>query len=166
MSETTTDKSENNINPSLQRKSAARMAAAQCVYARIISDAPLSPHTQIAELKARLKDNKNEQKLTLGLPLEPNYPLATAIVEGTLQFADDIDARLNKSLSEEWSRERMSKLLIAILQCAIFELFFYKPAKQKIIIDEYTRLTSRFFSDAEVNFVHGVLQKLYGEFGE
>ena len=159
--ETIATQTQNNINPSLQRKSAARVAAVQCVYARIISDAPLLPHAQISELKARLKNNKNEQKLTLGLPLEPNYPLATAIVEGTLQFEDDIDGRINQHLSAEWTRERMSKLLIAILQCAIFELFFYKSAKHKVIIDEYTRLTSRFFADAEVNFVHGILQKLY-----
>jgi transcription antitermination factor NusB len=151
------------INPSLQKKSAARMAAAQCVYARMVSENPPSPAKQIMELKERLKDNKAEQKLTLGLPLEPNYPLVTAIVEGTLEFSEDIDIRLNRSLNAQWSRERMSHLLIAILQCAIFELFFYKEAKSKIIIDEYTRLSARFFSDAEVDFVHGVLQKLYGE---
>ncbi len=153
------------INPSLQKKTAARVAAAQCVYARLMSDAPLSPARQIAELKARLKDNKAEQKLTLGLPLEPNYALAQAIIEGTKEFAVDIDGRINSSLSADWKRERMSGLLIAILQCAVFELFFYKDtAKHKVIIDEYTRLAARFFDDAEVNFVHGVLQRLHAEF--
>lgn len=153
------------INPSLQKKTAARVAAAQCVYARASSDEPISPARQIATLKERLKDNKAEQKLTIGLPLEPNYALVQAIVEGTKEFEVDIDARINKSLSAEWKRERMSKLLIAILQCAVFELFFYKDtAKHKVIIDEYTRLTARFFADSEVNFVHGVLQKLHTEF--
>jgi len=162
MSEEKTEKQ--TINPSLQKKTAARVAAVQCVYARLVSDVPLSPAKQIAELKSRLANNKDEQKLTLGLPLEPNYALATAIIEGTNEFREDINPRINNNLSGEWKRERMSQLLIAILQCAIFELFFYKEAKHKIIIDEYTRLTSRFFSDAEVNFVHGVLQKLHAEF--
>jgi len=156
---------ENKINPSLQKKSAARVAAVQCVYARVASDVPLAPAKQIAELKARLKDNKTEQKLTLGLPLEPNYPLASDIVAGTLEFEAQIDERINANLSAEWKRERMSQVLLAILQCALFELFFYKETpKHKIVIDEYTRLTARFFGDAEVNFVHGILQKLHAEF--
>lgn len=148
------------INDSLQKKTAARTAAAQGVYARLVSDAKLLPAKQIEELKARLNNNKDEQRLIIGITLEPNYKLATDILEGTLKFSSDIDSRIDQHLSADWKRDRMSKLLIAILQCAVFELFFYREAKNKIIIDEYTRLTSRFFDDAEVNFVHGVLKNL------
>ncbi len=151
-------------NPSLQKKSAARVAAVQCVYERLISDEKPTPASQLASLKKRLANNTSEQKLTLGIMLEPNYPLVSAILEGTIQWQADIDKRIDKSLSKEWKRERMSPILIAILQCAIFELFFFKDTKHKILIDEYTSLTSRFFADAEVNFVNGVLKNLHAEF--
>ncbi len=151
-------------NPSLQKKSAARIAAVQCVYERLISDEPPTPEQQISNLKKRLINNTDEQKLTLGVMLEPNYPLVGAILEGTIQYKTDIDKRIDGTLSKEWTRERMSHILIAILQCAVFELFFYKDTKHKILIDEYTSLTSRFFAEAEVNFVNGVLKNLHAQF--
>lgn len=160
MSDTETKKS----NPSLQKKSAARIAAVQCVYERLISDDPPTPAQQISNLKARLANNTDEQKLTLGVMLEPNYPLVSAILSGTIEWKNDIDKRIDGTLSKEWTRERMSPILIAILQCAIFELFFYKDTKHKILIDEYTSLTSRFFAEAEVNFVNGVLKNLHSQF--
>ena len=146
-------------NLSLQKKSAARIAAVQCLYERLVGDEKPAPEKQLERLKTRLKDNKNEQKLTIGAVLEPNYSLVLAILNGTQEFADAIEKRVANCINKEWTLERMSPILIAILQCAVFELFFYKDGKHKIIIDEYTRLTARFFADNEVNFVHGVLQK-------
>lgn len=151
-------------NLSLQKKSAARIAAVQCVYERIISNAELSAEEQVAALKKRLDNNTNEQKLILGSALEPNYPLVSAILEGTGQWQKDIDKRIDSALSKEWTRSRMSPILIAILECAIFELFFYKDTKHKILIDEYTNLTSRFFAEAEINFVNGILKNLHAKF--
>lgn len=151
-------------NPSLQKKSAARIAAVQCVYERIISESPPTAEQQISNLKTRLANNTDEQKLTLGVMLEPNYPLVSAILEGTIEWQTDIDKRIDGILSKEWTRERMSPILISILQCAIFELFFYKDTKHKILIDEYTSLTSRFFAEAEVNFINGVLKNLHSQF--
>ncbi len=152
------------INPSLQKKSAARTAAVQCVYARLIGEEKPSTEKQLAALKKRLANNKDEQKLILGIAMEPNYALVGALLEGTLEWEKEIDKRIDKSLSKEWTRARMSPILIAILQCALFELFFFKDTKHKVLIDEYTRLTSRFFADAEVNFVNGVLKNLHTEF--
>lgn len=151
-------------NQSLQKKTAARVAAVQCVYERLIGDTKPNPESQVLILKKRLANNMNEQKLTLGINLEPNYPLVSAILEGTTKWQMEIDKRIDGTLSKDWKRERMSPILIAILQCAIFELFFYKDTKHKILIDEYTRLTSRFFAEAEVNFVNGVLKNLHTQF--
>lgn len=153
-------------NLSLQKKSAARIAAVQCVYERIISKDSRSPEQQVSTLKKQLANNAVEQKLLLNVALEPNYPLVSAILEGTRQWQNDIDKRIDSALSKEWTCERMSPILIAILECAIFELFFYKDTKHKILIDEYTNLTSRFFSEAEINFVNGVLKNLHAKFHE
>ena len=149
------------LNPSLQKKSAARMAAAQCLYRGVMNDAKTpTPSAQVAALKAQLKNNRSEQKLMVGAPIEPNYALLETILSGVSEWQEKIDERLNSTLTGEWTRERMSPLLIVILQCAIFELFFHKDNKPGIIIDEYTRLARSFLEDGDVNFVYGALSGL------
>lgn len=147
-------------NPSLQKKTAARVAAVQCLYQFVIGKENRTPEQLVEALKKRLHNNKNEQKLTLGAAHEPNYTLLLALLTGTTDRLNDIDKRLDSVLKAEWKRERMSPVLIAILQCAIFELFFYKEIADKIIVGEYTNLTGRFFDDREIQFVHGALMTL------
>jgi N utilization substance protein B len=67
---------------------------------------------------------------------------------------------MQEVLSEQWKRERMSPVLVAILQCGIFEMFFAREISPKIVIDEYARLTRHFFEEPEVHFVHAALSKL------
>mgnify|MGYP003394681896 CR=1 FL=1 len=148
------------VNPSLQKKSAARLSAVQCLYHHKMNAQTLSPPQQVAALKAQLANNRDEQKLLVGAPIEPNYALLEALLEGVAQRQADIDARLDGALTAEWKRDRMSPVLVAILQCAIFELFFHKDGKPAVIIDEYTRLTRSFFGEGEVNFVYGALSTL------
>ena len=147
-------------NASLRQKSAARMAAVQCLYTLAVGGESLSPAQQVQILKKQLVNNKTEQKLQVGESIEPNYKLVETILDGIEKRGVEINVRLNNTLNDSWKRERMSPLLLAILQCGIFELFFDKEVNQKIVIDEYTRLTRHFFADAEVDFVHAALSKL------
>ena len=149
---------------SLQKKTAARIAAVQCLYTLSVGGGGISPAQQLLILKKQLSGNKEEQKVMVGAPLEPNYKLVQTLLEGIDKWRRDIDSRLDSVLSTDWKRERMSPLLIAILQCGIFELFFDKDMSPKIVVAEYTRLTRSFFADGEVNFVHASLQKLSQKF--
>lgn len=153
-------------NLSLKQKSAARMAAVQCLYTLAVGGENLSPAQQVQILKKQLTGNATEQKLQVGEAVEPNYKLVESILDGIEARSVEINTRLNNTLTEKWKRERMSPLLLAILQCAIFELFFDKPISAKIVVDEYTRLTRHFFADAEVDFVHAALAKLARQYGD
>jgi transcription antitermination protein NusB len=152
-------------NPSLQKKSAARMAAVQCLYQKSVTKEPYTPAQQVEILKAQLKDNRDEQKMMVGGALEPNYTLVEKLLTGVTSEEQEINLRLDGTLKAEWKRERLSPLLAAILQCAIYEMFFGKEISAKIIIDEYTRLARRFFADKEVDFVHAALSKLAEQYG-
>jgi len=147
-------------NPSLQKKTAARTAAIQILYQVAMTDEEQTTAERIKGLKARLKDNREEQKLLTGMGVEPDYALLSRLLDAIAQFQGDIDARLDESLGAKWTRERMSKLLVAILRAAICELFFGKDVKPAIVIDEYTRLTRSFLTDPEADFVFGALSKL------
>jgi len=151
-------------NLSLQKKTAARIAAVQCLYQQAVMSEAMTPAAQIAALKASLKDNRSEQKLRVGLEVEPHYPLVEALLSGVAAESGEITIRLEGALSGEWKRERMSPLLVAILQCAIVEMFFHKGISARVVIDEYTRLARRFFADREVNFIHGALSKLVEQY--
>lgn len=156
---------EKKTNPSLQKKTAARMAAVQSLYTFAVSGDVFTPAQQVVFLKKQLANNKDEQKLRVGAAVEPNYKLVENILAGIEQWSETINTRMQETLNEKWKKERMSPLLIAILQCGIFELFFDKDISPKIVIDEYTKLTRSFFADAEVDFVHGALSSLARKYG-
>lgn len=147
-------------NLSLQKKSAARVAAVQCLYKVSLTKEKWDAAKQVANLKVQLFKNPDEQKVMIGAAVEPNYTLLAAILEGVKENGKDIDRMINSVLSKEWKRERMSPVLVAILQCATFELFFHKETPLKVIQDEYSRLTRSFFGEAEVKFVFAALVAL------
>ena len=147
-------------NPSLQKKTAARMVAVQSLYQAQMTRETVAAAKRVQLLKEQLKDNREEQKLLTGLAIEPDYALLGKILSGIEQWHKEIDDRVESVLSAKWKRERTSKIIIAILQCGVFELFFHKDVKPKIIIDEYTRLARSFFADAEVDFIYASLSKL------
>lgn len=152
------------LNPSLQKKTAARTIAVQNLYQQAMLPEGTTTAQQIANLKGQLKNNKDEQKLRSGVSMEPDYTLLAAILNGIAEYETAVNERVDMCRHEDWTRERMSKLLLAILQAAIFELFFYKDAKANIIIDEYTRLTRSFLGDKEVDYVYGALNQLVQKF--
>jgi len=60
------------INPSLQKKTAARMAAVQCLYTASINNEKNIAGASGRPLKKELANNKAEQKLRVGSALDPN----------------------------------------------------------------------------------------------
>ncbi len=141
------------------------MAAVQCLYRQSVNKEITDPAVQVAALKKQLANNKDEQKLQVGMAVEPNYTLLENILSGVEQWHHDIDKQIDSKLSKEWSRARMSPLLLAILQCGVFEMIYFKDTNPKIVIDEYTRLSRSFFADAEAGFVHGLLSALAPDHG-
>lgn len=152
-------------NPSLERKTAARIAAVQCLYQYAMGDEKRTPEQLTETLKTRLKNNKSEMKVILGGTQEPHYALLQSLVAGVRERNAEIERRLDSVIKEGWKRGRMSPVLVALLQCAIFELFFYKEVSPKIIVAEYTRIAGRFLDDKDVQFLHGGLIELCEKYG-
>lgn len=148
------------INPSLRRKSAARMAAVQCLYRQAITGDTASADEQTSRLKKQLANNAEEQRLMVGSALEPDYAMLTRILDGVMRQKDDIHAAIDAQLSGGWSRERMSVLMVALLQCGVFEMLFDKDLGHPVVISEYTQLARHFFDAKDVDFVHAVLSRV------
>lgn len=136
------------------------MAVVQCLYRQAMTQETSPVAARVAALKKQLAGNRNEQKMLVGNAVEPDYALVARLLEGIETELRDIDARIDDGLNKGWTRSRMSPLVIAILQCSVFEILFDKGLSPKIVVDEYTRITRSLCDDADVNFVHGFLSNL------
>ena len=74
----------------------------------------------------------------------------------------DIDARLN-TVSEGWKTERMSRVDLAILRLAVYEILYDESVPVGAAINEAVELAKRFGSDSSGPFVNGLLGRIARE---
>jgi len=87
---------------------------------------------------------------------EIDLELTKQLVEGVTKNRREIDKIIEKS-APEWPLEKISKIDVAILRIAIFEMVFGKTAPDKVVIDEAVELAKEFGNDTSGKFVNGVL---------
>lgn len=67
-----------------------------------------------------------------------------------------IDETISKS-APKWPLNKINKVDLAILRCAIWELNFQKQTPDKVIIDEAIELGKEFGNDSSPKFINAVL---------
>lgn len=148
-------------NQSLRKKTAARWAAVQCMYRMLVMKDSYDTKRTLAEYLEQLKeesDDKDEKRLAL--PAEPDMKYLRQLFEGIMEHKVELEPLLESILSEQWKKERMSPILLAILYAAMYELKYNTSLKAPIIINEYTTLAHSYFDDAETGFVNAALDRL------
>ena len=78
------------------------------------------------------------------------------VVYGTKRHGKQIKKQIENCLSEKWSYDRLSKINIAILEIAIFEMLFLKTP-YKVCINEAVELAKEYSDSKAPAFVNGVL---------
>ena len=71
----------------------------------------------------------------------------------------EIDINISKA-APAWPINKISKIDLAILRLAVYELLLEKSAPPKVIIDEAIELAKEFGGDSSPAFVNGVLGKI------
>lgn len=69
---------------------------------------------------------------------------------------EEIINNIEKNLKEDWKIERISKIDLAILKLAIYEIK-YKDIPFKVVINEAVELAKKYGEDTSKNFVNGIL---------
>ena len=69
---------------------------------------------------------------------------------------EEIDATIHKD-APKWPIDKINKVDLAILRCAIWELLFQKKTPPKVIIDESVELAKEFGTETSSSFINGVL---------
>lgn len=147
-------------NRSVEEKSSARLAAVQCLYQIKVMEGKTPPERVIQDVLTTWEEDAEEETREIEADAEPDAALLKKLVIGALSEQKHINDLIVAHLSSDWKLERMSPILVSILQAATFELAFQPQLSANIIVDEYVTLTRGFFGDAEIGFVHGILQKL------
>lgn len=81
------------------------------------------------------------------------------VIYGIEKNKNDILKQINKELSEKWEFSRLSKISIAILKLAVYEIL-YKKLPYKVVINEAVELAKAYGDDNAPSFVNGILASI------
>ena len=81
------------------------------------------------------------------------------VVYGTKRHGKQIKKQIEECLSEKWTYDRISKVNIAILEVAIFEMLFLKTP-YKVARNEAVELAKSYADTKAPSFINGVLASI------
>ncbi len=80
-------------------------------------------------------------------------------VLGIEKNKQEIVGLIEKNLKSDWKIDRISKIDLAILKLAIYEIK-YKDIPFKVVINEAVELAKKYGEDSSKNFVNGILASI------
>ena len=78
------------------------------------------------------------------------------VILGIQKNKEEIKEEIKKHLKVDWKIERISKMDLAILELAIYEMI-YKKLPYKVVINEAVELAKKYGEDTSKKFVNGIL---------
>ena len=84
------------------------------------------------------------------------------VTNGVTQNLDKITEIIKNNLKQDWKIERISKVTIAILKLAIYEIV-YSKLPFKVVINEAVELAKKYGEDTSPAFVNGILASVVKE---
>lgn len=78
------------------------------------------------------------------------------LAAGAEAKVEELDA-LIETYSHKWSKNRMSRVALAVLRLAAFEMLYVEDTPQEVAINEAVELAKRYGGEEDGSFVNGVL---------
>lgn len=140
-----------------EKRSAARLAAAQALYELEVSGKGVNE--AIAEFEAHWLGREVED-----IPArEADAVFFRDVVTGFVREQPMLDRRIDNALTKDWPLRRVESVLRAILRAASYELFFRMDVPVRAVISEYIDVAHAFYEDDESRIVNAVLDALARE---
>ncbi len=130
-------------------KSAARIAAVQIFYNKIISN---------KNIKEVYQDYKSSFKCELENDFKINSLNEEFLNMLLLGFNNNLDKEIEKLLARDWKLNRISAVNKSILFAGIIELNIINDLTDNIIISEYLEIAEQM--GGEVKFINKILDKI------
>ena len=147
------------MRESLAKKRSARLAAVQTLYRADVLGSTVPAERLVEQTLEQWAGNSRDSNPDWEVDSPPDKALLRGIVAGVREHVDAIDEQMYRVIKENWSAERMGPVLRSLLRCAVWELA-YTERKAPVLIDEYTTITSGFFDEPELGYMHSALQQL------
>lgn len=84
------------------------------------------------------------------------------IANGVNENQESINELIKKHLKQDWKIERISKVTLAILKLAIYEIVYAK-IPFKVVINEAVELAKKYGEETSPSFVNGILASVVKE---
>ena len=131
------------------KRTAARELAFQLIYSLEVQK--IDAEERKEGLALFLENNEIEEKQVI--------QYITDAVEGITKNEDEIAELIASNLKEGWELSRVSKINIAILKLAVYEMVFQK-LPYKVVINEGVELAKNYGDDDSKAFVKGILASI------
>ncbi|GKX66154.1 transcription antitermination factor NusB [Inconstantimicrobium mannanitabidum] len=125
----------------------SREIAVQLTYQRMINKE--SVEEIIENFKENFDDNMNEG----------DFKYIREILEGIDNTTEELDKIIKESLVN-WKIERISKINLAILRVATYEIIYVEDIPDKVSINEAIEITKKYSEEKSVSFINAVLDKV------
>ena len=99
-------------------------------------------------LKDELKDHKKHMKYI------------RTVVCGVRDSQEELDGIISQNLGDGWSINRLSKMSLAILRLAVYEIKHMEDIPVNVSINEAVELSKKYGDDGESQFINGILGKI------
>lgn len=76
---------------------------------------------------------------------------------GVKENAESIDARISANLKQGWKISRISRVSLAILRLAVYEMLFRGEIPVSVSINEAVELSKKYTVEDDTSFINGVL---------
>jgi N utilization substance protein B len=84
---------------------------------------------------------------------------AQELLSGLLDKSAELDARISAN-SPNWAISRMSKIDLAIIRLAAYELIYREDIPKNVTINEAIEIAKKFGSEESPAFVNGILDEI------
>jgi len=136
------------------RRQAARLAAVQALYQwQEGQDAPSIIVDQFLSVRTGEAGEG-------GMRRDADKPLFKDVVEGAASHKDELQEIVSAALAEDWTWNRVDRLVRAILLAGAYELVHRRDVPSKVAINEYVEIAHAFYDKSEPTFVNFVLDRV------
>ena len=117
------------------------------------------------------KTSKDEQKEQINMFLESQEIKEQKVkdyIEGTINGInlnkEEILKYISQNLKEKWDISRISKVNLALLELAIYEMI-YTEVPYKVVVNEAVELAKKYGEESSPSFINGILANIIKQLG-
>lgn len=141
-----------NPNPSIAKRSSARLSAVQALYSMEMTG--VDCERALKEAKERAA---NEPR---GRLADPDSSLLNQLVRGVSARVEELDVQASEALTGDWTVDRLEAVLRAIVRAGAWELANRPQTPARVCISEWVDVAHAFYSGPEPGLVNAVLDRL------